>query len=59
MNLQLKKAIFNWMIDNSNEFQLVNETKKEFRQYIYNPNGEYCYGGEDVSNFIDSVYKIV
>ena len=58
MNLQLKKAIFNFMIDNSKVFNLVNHTKEHFRQYIYTPDGNYCFGGEEVSNFISSIDKL-
>lgn len=59
MNLELKKAIFAYMCDNEKEFQLVNATIDNFRQYIYLPNGEYCIGGEKVSEFISAVDKLV
>ena len=52
MNLELKKAIFAWMCDNQKEFQLVNATVKHFKQYIYLPDGNYCIGGQKVSEFI-------
>jgi hypothetical protein len=58
MNLQLKKAIFNYMIDNSTNSQLLNTTTKEFRQYIFTDKGEFCIGGEEVHEFILAVDKL-
>ena len=59
MNLELKKAIVNYMFDNANQFQLVNSTKSEFRQYIYTLEGAYIIGGEEVGEFINLVDKEV
>ncbi len=59
MNIELKKAIIIWMFDNANEFQLLNATTNEFRQYIYTPDGNYCIGGEVVADFIRVAEKIV
>lgn len=59
MNLELKKAIFAYMCDNAKYSQLVNQTIEHFRQYIYLPSGEYCIGGETVSEFIDLIYKTI
>lgn len=58
INPELKKAIFTYMMDNSNEFQLVNKTTEQFRRYIYTEDGEYCFGGEDVANFISKISKL-
>ena len=58
MNLQLKVAIFNYMIENNAESQLVNTTIEHFKQYIYTPDGNYCFGGEEVSNFIIVIDKL-
>ena len=59
MNIQLKKAIFNYMVDNNNLFNLVNNTIEHFKQYIYLPDGNYCIGGAEVSDFIKSVEKLL
>jgi len=59
MNKDLKKAIVNYMFDNDTEFQLINETVKKFRQYIYDETGEYCFGGKEASYFIDCVKKLI
>jgi hypothetical protein len=57
MNIELKKAIVNFMFDNINMFGLTSGTRDKFRQYVYTPEGEYCIGGEEVSEFISSVDK--
>ncbi len=59
MNTELKKAIVNFMFDNSKDFQLINNTVKEFRAYIYNDKGNYLIGGENVSNFIKQTEKLI
>ena len=59
MMTELKKAITAYMIENVNDFQLVNNTVTEFKQYIYLPSGEYCIGGETVSKFIDSFKNLI
>lgn len=59
MNKELKIAIVNFMFENDKVFQLTNTTTKQFRQYIYTPDGEYCFGGENVSEFIDMTYGLI
>ena len=59
MKTELKKAIIIWMFSHANEFQLLNATTNEFRQYIYTPDGNYCIGGKRVSEFIRVAEKIV
>jgi len=59
MNKELKKAIINYMFDNEKEFSLINSTTEKFRQYVYTPEGEYCFGGEKVSEFINMTEKLI
>ena len=59
MELELKKAIIDFMIENQDHFQLVNETNNHFRQYIYTPEGNFCIGGKKVNEFISKVYEII
>jgi hypothetical protein len=59
MNTELKKAIVNFMFDNSKDFQLINNTNKEFRAYIYDGKGSYLIGGENVANFIKETEKLI
>ena len=58
MNTELKKVIFLYMMENQNEFQLVNSTALKFRQYIYDENGMFIIGGEEILEFIKSVVKL-
>lgn len=58
MNTELQKEIFNHMVGNK-DYQLVNNTVDKFRQYIYTPEGNYCFGGERVANFIKEVNKLL
>ena len=51
MRLELKKAILLWIIDNIDDFQIVNNFAKEFKPYIYGTNGEYLIGGESIYKF--------
>lgn len=59
MNTELKKAIVNFMFDNSKDFQLINNTNQEFRPYIYDSKGSYLIGGENVANFIKETEKLI
>ena len=59
MKHQLMQAIFNYLIDNRNEFNLHNTTTKQFRAYIYDDKGEYLIGGEQVSQFISDAIKLI
>ena len=61
MHKELKKEIIKWLLENENKWQRLNSCKEEFRNYIYDDEGNYLIGGEDVSNFIneasDLIYK--
>lgn len=59
MHKDLKKAIVNFMFDNSTEFQLLNVTKEKFRQYIFTPEGDFCFGGSEVIEFIRMTDKLI
>lgn len=59
MNLELKKAIVNFIFDNSNEFQIINATVNNFKLYIYNDQGNFLIGGEQVSEFISEAIKLL
>ena len=56
--LDLKKQIIAWYLDNLNEFQRSNACREEFREYIYDKNGNYLVGGQAVSDFIDHVERL-
>ena len=59
MNKELKKAIINWVFTNEKMFQINNTCIANFRQYIYTENGEYCFGGRKVLDFIKNTIKLI
>ena len=59
MQKELKKEIIKWLLENENRWQRSNSCKEEFRNYIYDNEGNYLIGGEDVSNFIDKADDLI
>ena len=59
MKKELKQAIVNFILDNEKEFQIHNATNGKFRPYIYDTDGEYLIGGEDVRNFINNAIELL
>lgn len=59
MNIQLKKAIVDFMFENRLDFQIINNTHEHFREYIYTIKGEYLIGGREVSEFIHMADKLI
>ena len=59
MQKDLKKAIIKWLLENENKWQRLNSCKEEFRNYIYDDEGNYLIGGEDVSDFIDKADDLI
>lgn len=58
METELKDAIIKKVQENKDEFQLVNFIIDSFREYIYNKDGNYLIGGEEVYQFISDFIKI-
>ena len=58
MNPLLKKTIILWIFENDKNWQLNNATTEQFRAYIYDADGNYLIGGEEVSEFIKDFLKI-
>lgn len=61
MSMELKRAILNWLINNQNLWNRLNGCKNEFRDYIYDKDGEFLkYGiGREVSDFIEKAEKLL
>ena len=59
MHKELKKEITKWLFENENRWQRINECTKEFTEYIYKRDGNYLIGGEEVSNFIKELDKVI
>ena len=59
MNKELKASILNWLLANENQWMRVRACHEAFRQYIYDPNGNFIIGGKQVSNFITKADKLL
>ncbi len=59
MRFELKKAIIEWMVENVSLFQLTNNTREHFKEYIYTSDGQYLIGGKQVSDFISDMSDIL
>lgn len=59
MHKELKKEIIKWLLENGNEWQRLNSCKEEFRNYIYDDEGSFLIGGEDVSDFIRKANNLI
>lgn len=59
MELELKKAIVEWLLSHENEWQRVNACRKYFSLYIYDPDGEYLISGQKVSEFISKADELL
>lgn len=59
MKTELKKVIVNFIFDNITNFQITNTTVYMFRAYIYDADGNYLIGGEEVKNFICDAVKLI
>jgi hypothetical protein len=59
MNKQLKQEIINFILENEKVFQLQSITIGNFKEYIYNSQGNYLIGGQDVAEFIGKAVKLL
>lgn len=56
---QLKTSILMWLLEHEKEWQRTNTCVDEFRNYIYDDNGEHLIGGEEVYNFIKKADELL
>lgn len=56
---ELKKTILQWLLENEYEWQRVNACTENFREYIYDRNGNFLIGGEAVAEFIRAADKLI
>jgi hypothetical protein len=59
MRKELKKAIIDYIFEKKKEFQLTNSVTTKFRAYIYDGEGNYLIGGEEVYDFIIEAIKLI
>ena len=57
--MELKKAIINWLFDNKSTWQRTSVCREYCRPYIYNADGNYLIGGEEISDFIIKADKLI
>ena len=56
---ELKKEIIKWLLENENKWQRLNSCKEEFRNYIYDDEGNFLIGGKDVSDFVREANNLI
>lgn len=56
---ELKKAIIDWLFANKDAWGRTIACKKYFSPYIYDKDGIYLIGGEEVSDFIEEADKLI
>lgn len=59
MRTELKKAIIDFIFEKEKEFQINNAVTQKFRAYIYDADGNYLIGWEDVYEFIKNAIKLI
>lgn len=56
---ELKKAIVNYILENINTFNLNNIVRENFREYVYDMNGDYLINGKNISDFISVMCDVL
>lgn len=59
MKPQLKKAIIDFIFEREKDFQINNAVTQKFRPYIYDPDGNFLIGGDEVYEFIKDAIKLI
>lgn len=59
INLELKKAIFYYLVEHKDTRNRLNFVKEHFKEYIYNSEGNYLIWGKEISEFIKELDKLI
>ena len=59
MKPQLKKAIIDFIFEREKDFQINNAVIQKFKPYIYDPDGNFLIGGDEVYEFIKDAIKLI
>ena len=59
MRTELKKAIIDFIFEKEKDFQIHNAVTQKFRPYIYDPDGNFLIGGDEVYEFIKDAIKLI
>lgn len=56
---ELKRDIIDYILENINTFNLNNLVTENFREYIYDSNGDYLINGKNISDFISVMCDVL
>lgn len=59
MLTELKKAIFDYIVENENQRQRLNRAVSHFKMYIYDENGEFLIWGREVYDWICKINDLI
>lgn len=59
MNKLLKVAIINWLLQNEKTWNRINACTENFKEYIYNKEGNFLIGGKETHNFIKKADELI
>lgn len=59
INLELKKAIFDYLVEHKDTRNRLNFVREHFREYIYNSEGNYLIWGKEIYEFIKELDKLI
>lgn len=59
MNRELKKAILDWLYEHPDAWQRTNACREAFRPYLYDYNGNWLIGAEEIDEFISKAAKLI
>ena len=59
INAELKQAIINYIFENYNLFNRLNNTIHNFKNYIYDENWNYLIWWKDIIEWIEKIDKMI
>lgn len=59
INTELKQAIINYIFENYNLFDRLNNTTNKFKNYIYDENWNYLIWWKEIIDWIENIHKLI
>ena len=59
INTELKQAIINYIFENYNLFNRLNNTTSKFKNYIYDENWNYLIWWKEIIDWIEKIDKMI
>lgn len=59
INIELKQAIINYIFENYNLFNRLNNTTHKFKNYIFDENWNYLIWWKDIIEWIEKIDKMI